>query len=118
MYGIPAGETFAFLVGRRLDQLCFGRYQLQLRFDKAVTVSVESDLGVRSPGSTEVIVEDTRDAAAILVAALATCVTVVEVHGSRSFSMTFEGGLSLRVIDGEESYESFQVHHGENVIVV
>ena len=118
MYGIPTNEGFSFLVGRRLDQLCFGPYQLQLRFDDDVTVSVESALGVRRPGSNEVVVDDARDAAGELVGALATRVVEVEVHDPRSFSVTFEGGLSLRVIDGEDHHESFQVNHGDCLIVV
>lgn len=118
MHGTPDGEAFAFLGGKRLDQLCFGRHQLQLRFDENVCVSVEGDIRVQLPGSEEVVMDATRAVATALVSALATCVTGVVVSDFRSFSMTFENGLSVRVIDSAEHYESFQISDGGRLIMV
>ncbi|QDZ14475.1 DUF6188 family protein [Humibacter ginsenosidimutans] len=118
MYGIPDGETFAFLQGRSLDQLSFGRWQLILRFDEGVYVSVESDLGVQLSGGEETVVADAREVAATLVMALGTRVTNVKVNDSQSFSMTFEDGLSVRVIDATEHYESFQASDRDREVVV
>ncbi|QCQ17422.1 DUF6188 family protein [Microbacterium sp. RG1] len=118
MYRIPAGETFSFLRGRSLDQLCFGRHQLIMRFDEGLYVSVEGQLGVQPADSEETVVDDTRDAAATLVTALGTLVRDVVVDDDRSFSMTFEGGLRVRVIDSSDEYESFQIGHGRSVFIV
>lgn len=118
VYGIPENEAFEFLHGRTLDQLCFGRYQVLFRFDEAVWVTVEGHLGVREADGGEVIVDDARSVAAALVNAIDTQVAKVIVHDAKSFSIVFEGGLAIRVIDSSDRYESFQVGHSDRLIVV
>lgn len=118
MYGLPENESFRFFVGRRLDSVRFGRYQVTFQFDGSVSLSVEGGLGIRVPEADEIVVDDARDAAAVLLAALDTSVVDVQVHDSRSFSMLFEHGLSLRLIDDQEQFESFNMSHDGKLIVV
>ena len=118
MYGLPTDESFQFLIGRSLDQVCFGRYQVIFNFDAAVSISVEGGLGVRLPGAEETIVVDSRDVANVLVSAVGTRVVDVQVDDTRSLSLSFEDGLWLRVIDDQEEIESFTVSHGGPLIVV
>ncbi|WP_157428675.1 hypothetical protein [Agromyces salentinus] len=118
MYGIPAGESFAFVEGHVLEQLCFGRDVLILKFDGNVSITVEGALGITPPAADESIVDDARDIVSVLVGLIADTVLAAEVNDARSFSMTFSLCHIVRLIDSSERYESFQVRDGERLIVV
>jgi hypothetical protein len=116
--GLPEDETFDFLAGRVLEQVCFGQFQTQLRFDESVRVAVEGDIVVRQPGLDSIEVEDGRDIAAPLLALLGQAVSRVRVPDSNNLLIEFNWGTSVCFIDSEEHYESFQVHVGDRTIVI
>ena len=118
MYGIPVGETFAFIEGRVLEQLCFGRHELILNFDDGLSITVEGALGITLAGAGESVVDDAVDIASVLVGLISDRVAAIEVNDPRSFSMGFAQGLMVRLIDSSDRYESFQVRHGDRLIVV
>ena len=43
MNGLPEEIDVSFFYQRRLEQLCLGEYQIQLRFDRDVEVAVEGE---------------------------------------------------------------------------
>lgn len=118
MYGIPVGETFAFIEGRVLEQLCFGRHELILNFDDGLSITVEGALGITLAGAGEFVVDDALDIASVLAGLISDTVTAIEVNDPRSFSMRFAQGHIVRLIDSSRRYESFQVRHGDYLIVV
>ena len=118
MYGIPVGETFASIEGRVLAQLCFGRHELILNFDDGLSTTVEGALGITLAGAAESVVDDALDIASVLVDLISATVTAIEVNDPRSFSMGFAQGHIVRLVDSSERYESFQVRHGDRLIVV
>ena len=116
--GLPDGETFDFLGGRVLEQVCFGQFQVQLRFDERVTIAVEGAMGVSADGAAETTAEDPRNAGMALIALLGRTISQVRLPDAKNLVIEFDDGATVRVIDSEERYESFQVHVGDCVIVV
>lgn len=104
--------------GRVLEQLCFGRHELILNFDDGLSITVEGAAGITLAGDSESVVADPLDIASVLVGLISDTVRTTEVKDARSFSIEFARGQVLRLIDSSERYESFQVRHGDRLIVV
>ncbi len=62
--------------------------------------------------------QDSRLVATPLLSSLVNRVADVRVDDPRSLSIVFDGGLTVRFIDGHDRYEAFQVGHGERLIIV
>ena len=62
MYGLSDDVNLSFLVGRELQQICVGLYQVQLNFDENTWVHMESALRVTTPTGEEILIEDLRHA--------------------------------------------------------
>lgn len=118
VHGIPDSDTFAFIEGRVLEQLCFGQPSLILNFDDDLSITVEGSLGIALPGAEEITVDDALGVASTLVRLISDVVADTGVSDSRSISLTFGGGQILRLIDNSEQYESFQIRHGDHLIIV
>jgi hypothetical protein len=69
-------------------------------------------------GAGEFVVDDALDIASVLAGLISDVVTAIEVNEPRSFSMRFAQGHIVRLIDSSERYESFQVRHGDHLIVI
>jgi hypothetical protein len=50
MYGVPADLPIQPFVGQELNQICLGRFQIQLHFSGAGSISVEGDWELRDAG--------------------------------------------------------------------
>jgi hypothetical protein len=118
MFGLPLDETFGFLRHRELEQLCFGWHTEILRFDGYVEVSVEGNLGIAQAGMDEVVYEDLRETAPILIRQLGLTITDVWTTPPYSLTFRFENDVTVRVIDSNQHYESFQISNGDHLIVV
>ena len=112
MYGLPAGENFAFLVGLALDQVCIGRHEMILNFEADTSINVEGNLGVESPEGRELVQDDLRQAVADVALLLAKRVTNVIPRPEGTLTLTFDSGSRLNIYDSSERYESYQIRHG------
>lgn len=116
--GLPEGEAFDFLGGRVLEQICFGQFQVQLRFDERVSIAVEGAVGVSGDGVAETTAEDPRNAGSALIALLGRTISHIRLPDAKNLVIEFDNGTTVRIVDSEEGYESFQVHVRDRVIVV
>lgn len=118
MYGLPPGQDFTFFVGQVLLQVCFGRHEMILNFDTDTSITVEGNMGIEDTDGRERVISDLRQAAEDVVSLVEQSVTNAEPQPNGTLSLTFGGGRLLNIYDSSTHYESYQVRHGSDLIVV
>jgi len=112
MYGVPEDLPLQPFVGQELNQICLGRFQLQLHWASVGSIFVEARWELRDAAGVVVDTEqdhEARDAYRIhRIIDLKT--TGFEIDPPRAFSLLFESGFRLTVFDETPQYESFSVH--------
>lgn len=111
MHGVPAGLDLSFLHGATLLQVCLGVSQLQFHFHPAGSISVEGEWELAGPTG-QVI--DRHDPSPDRPPyqfhhLLGRGVVEIKVSPPTSVELTFEGGVTLRLFDSSEDYESFTI---------
>jgi hypothetical protein len=116
MNGLPEAFDASFLVGASLVQVCVGLHEVILRFAEDIDVTIECDVdvvtttGAASMGSAPEI-------GRAFVAVLGQRITAA--HGSPGGDLAIELGAARFVLhDSSASYESYQVRHGDHLVVV
>jgi len=110
MHGLSETVDLGFLLGRRLDQVRLGLYQVQLVFDRDVSVDVEGEFTV---DGTLCRVKD----AHILHTVLGEYVQQVTRRGRGDLALNFDSHF-LVLHDSNDDYESYTLHNGSELIVV
>jgi len=111
MYGVPADLPLQPFVGHELNQICLGRFQLQLHWAGVGSIAVEGRWELRDASGLVIDAEQDyqgRDVYRIhRIIDLKT--TGFEVDPPRTFSLLFESGFRLTVFDDTDQYESFSI---------
>lgn len=94
------------LSGLELLQVCLGRHQTQLRFDKQTMIAFEA-VGVLDPGGIELATPAV--AGASLAPLLGTTLLAVRLDREENLVLQFSGGQCLRVENDIANLESFEV---------
>jgi hypothetical protein len=118
MYGLPKEIDLSFLVGRELLQVCFGRHDLNLNFDRNVHISVTSCIGYSGVQGDLCRQEDFAAASQFLTSLLSQTVLSVKGDDEGTLVLIFSGGPELFVYDNSKQYESYTIQHGEQIVVV
>jgi hypothetical protein len=107
---IPPGFNLDALVGRQLNQVCMGPYDLQFRFDSANTISCQGRVVVDYE-ERSVLVFQGEDPWWIDVTVLPRLAgrdaISWKIEASHEFSVTLTGGLKLRFQSTDCPYEEF-----------
>jgi len=106
------------MVGSALLQVCIGQNEVILRFDREISITIESRFLVRDPDGYEAVFESAPRAAALLADLLADSVTEVLGDKDGTLRMSFAKGGILEVYDSSKDYESYQIQHGKDIHVV
>ena len=121
MYGLPKDFDATQLVGRFLEQICYGPYQIQLRFDQRLTISVESaflycDQAVREPKRIDIPGDPTIQSDLLHLLHR----TIVKASGDDNGTLTleFDNRHVLQCLEKDGPYESYQINIGEQLIIV
>jgi hypothetical protein len=113
VYRFPENTDVGFLCERELVQVAVGAYEVQLHFDKDVSISIQGhcqiDDRVYAPGSV---------AGVHLIGLLGKIVNSARVVDNRHLRLDLKDGSSLIVLEDEAPYESYSVVGPEGVIVV
>jgi hypothetical protein len=124
MYGVPLEEDWSFFLGKEVEQLCIGPYDVQLGFNGNIRISIQGDEPVEkcfdhitalqslSP------VKGLPGKAASLVSLIGTSVQRVIVEDPVTLAMFFSNADELRIFDCSRSYESFTIDGPNGLIVV
>lgn len=118
MYGLSATEDLSFFVGVDLLQVCVGKNEVILNFDRGVRVTVLSDLAVTNASGRSDRYDDPIEAAKALLDLLHDSVKNAQATGEGGLRIDFASGRAVEVFDTSLQYESFSISAGKKEIVV
>ena len=108
MYGLPNHTDLSFLRGRELQQVCFGRWQVILHFDGAVSISIESLYEIDAQPADRLKMLELIEARVLEASAAG--------HGA--IKIRFADGRTLQILDSKQEFESYRISApGINIIV-
>jgi hypothetical protein len=112
MYGVPVDLPVTVFIGQEFNQICLGRFQIQLHASGTGSISVEGHWELCDEKGTMVDAEqDHKDRQAFRIHRIIDMPIVrASVDPPRAFSLFFENGWCLTIFDDTPQYESFSVH--------
>jgi Family of unknown function (DUF6188) len=116
-YGLPKDLDLTFLKDAILIQVCFGRNEVILRFDREISITIESTFRVQDSDGIESFFDTSLPAAKSLVSLISDAVVGVGGDCNRSLLLKFSSGSSLEVYDSSQEFESYQIQVGEDIYV-
>lgn len=119
MYGLPKDFDGGRLVGRFLEQICFGLYQIQLGFDERVTIAVSSSFLYRdsTPDPKAIEIPDLPVVQANLLQLLHHAIVKAFGNHEGTLTMEFDNGHVLQCFD-QPNYEAYEIILGDKHIIV
>ena len=118
MYGVPKDLDLSGFVGATLIQVCLGESQIQFHFHPKGSFLVEGSWElVDTAGNPVDKVQDHSDRDEYRVhRLLGQAVIAWAIDSPSSLSLTFRNGLTLRLYDDSEQYESFSIQPGDIIV--
>jgi hypothetical protein len=120
MHGLRQDIDLSFLYGRELVQLAIGLYQIILRFDEEVAISVEGEFRYfdgqdewawrPEPGSSL--------CAAHVASSLGMTIDSVRGDANGTLVLVFSNSHRLTLMDANKEYESYDITRAGQTIVV
>jgi hypothetical protein len=120
VYGLPRDFDASGLPGQSLVQICFGVGQIQLRFDKDLTIAVTSAFLYKDSPVSDARTINIPDLPAVQSSLLQLLHhTIAKAHGNEEGTLTleFDNGHVLQCLD-QPYYEAYQIIQGEDQIIV
>ena len=111
MYGVPSDLPLERFVGKELNQIALGRFDVQLQFASVGTISVCGNWELRDAAGALVDARrdhETRDCYR-MHRVLDLPIARFEIDPPRSFTLVFEPAFRLTVFDDDERYEAFSI---------
>ncbi len=117
MYGLDPNTSFDLLIGATLQQVCFGRHQVILNFDRNISISIESAVAI-AVGASATRFDDLFASSSHLLGLIDG--SIRDVSGTREGTLTlgFSDGAELSIFDTSDRFESYQIRLGDELIVV
>lgn len=120
MYKILQSTDWSFLMGREVEQIAIGLYQVQVHLSDDISISIGNDFvheqnDALRPGTTSFHLK-----AASLANLLGHRVESIKAKAEESLALGFDDGQKLVILVGPdgEPYESFTVSRpGETIVV-
>jgi hypothetical protein len=113
MYGLPKDINLSFLQNRRLDQICFGLYQVQFNFDENIKIHVNTHVRIAFSytDATGAVFEMKTAASATVLVDKLIGKTLTETNSSEdgTLQITFNSGEKLIFYDNNNGYESYEI---------
>ena len=119
MYGLKKEIDLSFLVGRELEQVAVGLYQVQFHFDKSVSIGVSSRFTVWDSADrvTEWSPQNPRLAAPTFDC-LHHSINSVITEENGTLTLGFSNGAHIVIFDNDPAYESYTITAPGLTIVV
>jgi hypothetical protein len=119
MYGLPEDFDTSFLIGRRLDLVCFSANTVNFHFDGGLHFTIESAYAHQSPesGAADQLYE-----VPVLSSNIMQLLESLIIDGSATADgtliLTFDNGHKLKFLDTSKQYESYKIDHDDITIIV
>jgi hypothetical protein len=107
-----------FFLGKPLEQVCFGSYQIQLNFSEAVSLSVESRLVLTTAQEEVFELGQPYSQAGGLLDLLGKEVISASAESNGDLSLKFSNQSILKVLNENSRYESYQITNGSVSTIV
>jgi Family of unknown function (DUF6188) len=119
MYGLDKSEDLSFMIGKDLEQVAVGSYQVILNFRQDLSISIESSCQLidKSETTTHMSSEDP-EKTKNLVCLLGKQIIKANNLGKGSLELSFSGDYKLLLFDDSDNYESYNICSPENRIIV
>ena len=119
MYGLKSDADLGFFIGKTLEQVAVGSYDVQFHFHGPVSLSVQNQIQHDSKG---VVNEWDGDenmplSAASLLGLLGSSVVSVQGDPDGTLTLEFSNGDVVMVFD-REGYEAYQIRNGDQLVIV
>lgn len=119
MYGLPENFDASFLVDRNLEMICFNINQVTFLFDEHTMITVEGSVlhqlsesdDISSPVSPPIYESS-------LMQLLERSVSRAFGDEDGTLTLVFDNGHVLKCLDTYSKRESYQIVHGEHVVIV
>lgn len=119
MYGLPKDFSGEFLIGHSLEQICFNQNQVSLHFDGDIGITIEGSFShLRSDSDLGEQVFDVPVSQSDLMLLLGSSISEAGGGKDGTLNLKFENGHTLRCFDKSREFESYQIRHGKDVIIV
>lgn len=118
MYRLSQDADLSFFVDVDLLQVCVGRNELILNFDRNVNLTMLSTFAVGDPDGASVTCEESLAGVLALFPLICDSVTKAEATPDGGLLLLFRSGRTITVFDDSDQYESFWIGTGEAEIIV
>jgi hypothetical protein len=119
MYGLPKDFDTSFLLGKRLELVCFSENTVNLHFDEGLLFTIESGYIYEVPklGSVDEVLEiPVRSSNIMRILGVAIVDALARSDGT--LVVTFENGNKLTLFDPNAQYESYRIDYNNLTIIV
>ncbi len=117
MQGLSPSVDLQPIVGAKVSQVCFSTFQCIFGFDIDARVAVESSCQYTAPSGATVTVTEYPRAATELCELLDTSVLAAAREPEGGLTLRFSNEATLKILNDNRDFESFQVHIGKVVHV-
>jgi hypothetical protein len=119
MHSLEPGTDLSFLLGKTLEQMCRGLYQLQLNFSEDTGIHIETNTEYR-PGASDVVWRWSLGSRAEfpIYGLLHEEIEAFEVRGGGILKLRFTNAEEVTIVPDGECVEAYQIMCGEIYIVV
>lgn len=118
MYGLPENTDLSFFNGKILLQVCIGYNEVILRFDGDVSITIQTDIAHKSGDVFTALYKTIIPSAAMLVSFIHKSISKASAKSPGTLVLEFSNGEGLEIYDTSSEYESYQIMHDANLIVV
>jgi len=115
MHGVPKDLDLSKLIGRNLDQVAIGEFQIQFVFDRDFNISVEGHWELRDVNGEliDAAVDNSQRDEYRIHRLLGLEVSRWAIKPPKSITIGFLNGMKLEVFDSSSEYESFSIQPGD-----
>ncbi|MBT7300138.1 MAG: hypothetical protein HN849_11520 [Victivallales bacterium] len=118
MYGLDGNVELGHFVGKRLQQISVGSFDLILTFEGDVSVSIVGSVEYEEAGHTKRWSVDSPRDAGQLLALLGTHVSAARNLGGGTLALSFQGGAILRILETSDNYESYNFTSDNGLLLI
>jgi hypothetical protein len=118
MFGLNDSEDYNFLKLKRLIQICISQYQVILRFDDDISISVESAIRYKNRQGNYYTYEDNKLIGSDFISLIGNKIHSIDCENSNILKLSFDTKEVIELINDSEAYESFNIFVDGKTIVI
>jgi hypothetical protein len=118
MYPLGKDVDLSFFLGAQLLQVCVGKNELILNFDRSIRVTVLSDFIVTAPAGRSTAYGDPIKGAPSVLPLLHDRIEAARATDDGGLRLRFQSGSEVEIRDTSAQHESFWISNGDRLLIV